>query len=299
MPFHCDFTNKVSFAIGYLSLDVGHMGVPNTTLVNERHELSKTYDGRSVAEQNSVNVAWSILMDNQYTDLRDTICETQQEADLFRQVVVNSVMATDIMDKELKLLRDQRWSNAFSSSASSTQDEEEPDDVVMNRKATIVIEHLIQASDVSHTMQYWSVYKKWNERLFMEMYQAFKDGRSDKDPSEFWYKGEIGFFDYYIIPLSKKLKDCGVFGVSSDEYYNYAVQNRNEWEKCGMDAVAGYIEKYERRRGGPTKGSGRQRKRHDQNTSNANPAALQVNACNDDVNNEEYEEFPLDRDEYD
>ena len=28
---------------------------------------------------------------------------------------------------------------------------------------------------------------------------------------------EIGFFDFYIIPLAKKLKDCGVFGVSSDE----------------------------------------------------------------------------------
>jgi hypothetical protein len=32
-----------------------------------------------------------------------------------------------------------------------------------------------------------------------------------------WYKGEIGFLDFYIIPLAKKLKDCGVFGVSSDE----------------------------------------------------------------------------------
>jgi hypothetical protein len=31
-----------------------------------------------------------------------------------------------------------------------------------------------------------------------------------------------------IIPLAKKLKDCGVFGVSSDEYYNYAIQNHKE-----------------------------------------------------------------------
>jgi hypothetical protein len=33
-----------------------------------------------------------------------------------------------------------------------------------NRKATIVIE-LIQASDVSHAMQHWHVYQKWNARL--------------------------------------------------------------------------------------------------------------------------------------
>lgn len=31
-----------------------------------------------------------------------------------------------------------------------------------------------------------------------------------------------GFFDFYIIPLAKKLKDCGVFEVSSDEYLNSA-----------------------------------------------------------------------------
>jgi hypothetical protein len=29
------------------------------------------------------------------------------------------------------------------------------------------------------------------------------------------------------------LKDCGVFGVSSDEYLQYAISNRNEWEAKG------------------------------------------------------------------
>ena len=63
------------------------------------------------------------------------------------------------------------------------------------------------------------------------------EGRSDKDPTDFWYQGEIGFFDYYIIPLAKKLSECGVFGVSSDEYLNYAMMNRNEWEKKGSGMV--------------------------------------------------------------
>lgn len=95
-----------------------------------------------------------------------------------------------------------------------------------------------------------------------------KAGRGG-DPSEFWAKGEIGFFDFYIIPLAKKLKECGVFGVSSCkyavtvatylsesinpyaphaqttsifihdyvptavEYLNYAIQNRDEWAEKG------------------------------------------------------------------
>lgn len=28
---------------------------------------------------------------------------------------------------------------------------------------------------------------------------AYRLGRADKDPSEYWYKGEMGFFDFYIV----------------------------------------------------------------------------------------------------
>jgi hypothetical protein len=86
---------------------------------------------------------------------------------------------------------------------------------------------------------------QWNERLFEEMLKAYLEGRSATDPSESWYKGvrclyrmhqrflvvsssagltcvdwglliflavdqELGFFDFYIIPLAKKLDSCGV-----------------------------------------------------------------------------------------
>lgn len=83
-----------------------------------------------------------------------------------------------------------------------------------------------------------------NERLFCELHKAYADGRSDKCPAEGWYDGELGFFDFYIIPLAKKLAECGVFGVSSEEYLNYAVANRAEWEVKGRSIVAGYMEKY-------------------------------------------------------
>ena len=86
-------------------------------------------------------------------------------------------------------------------------------------------------------MQHWQIYRKWNERLFEEMYKAYREDRAGADPSEFWYQGEIGFFDFYIIPLAKKLAECGVFGVSSDEYLNYAQKNRKEWEAKGQDVV--------------------------------------------------------------
>ena len=108
------------------------------------------------------------------------------------------------------------------------------------------VTYISWASDVAHTMQHWHVYIKWNERLYAEMYKAYIEGRADKDPTDSWYEGEIGFFDFYIIPLAQKLSECGVFGVSSDEYLNYAIMNRNEWEKKGKDVVANFVKKYKK-----------------------------------------------------
>lgn len=224
--------------------DVDHQGVPNSTLVEEDGDLAKQYNGRSVAEQNSVDIAWGLLLEPQFSILRDTICATDTELVRLRQLVVNSVLATDIMDKDLKQLRNERWEKAFSSdSKDNTEDEQNR----INRKATIVLEHLIQASDVCHTMQHWHVYRKWNERLFEEMYLAYKVGRAKVDPATFWYNGELGFFDHYIIPLTKKLSECGVFGVSSDEYLNYALRNRKEWEQRGEAIVAEALERVQRK----------------------------------------------------
>lgn len=43
------------------------------------------------------------------------------------------------------------------------------------------------------------------------------------------------------IPLAKKLKDCGVFGVSSDEYLNYAMINRRKWAEEGDEITAAMV----------------------------------------------------------
>eukprot|EP00980_Cylindrotheca_fusiformis_P020351 scaffold7354_cov93-Cylindrotheca_fusiformis.AAC.4 len=233
------------FAVVFSAIihDVDHPGVPNTQLVKENTKSAQIYK-KSVAEQNSVHLAWDILMSDKFSALRACIYQTESELRRFRQLVVNTVMATDIVDKELQALRKARWEEAFSNVKSATTESLDEDVVSEDRKATIVIEHLIQASDVSHTMQHWHIYKTWNEKFFMECYGAYKGGRADSDPSENWYKGEIGFFDFYIIPLAKKLDSCGVFGVSSDEYMNYAKSNRDEWVREGEAIVQAYIAKY-------------------------------------------------------
>lgn len=201
--------------------DSDHRGVSNAQLIVEEPAMGDFYRGKSVAEQNSLDLSWSLLMSPEFSDLR--VCMFGNTADMlrFRQIVVNVVLATDIFDKELNNLRKERWNEAFQEGQKCSNFNE--------LRATIVIEHMyvlqsnvhvimilpsrswnpslsvsdflpfryfsIQASDVAHTMQHWHVYRKWNERLFTEMYQAFRAGRMAKDPSTFWYQGEIGFFD--------------------------------------------------------------------------------------------------------
>ena len=44
------------------------------------------------------------------------------------------------------------------------------------------------------------------------MYSAYRDGRSEKNPAEFWAKGEVGFFDFYIVSLYSGV-ECGNAGM--------------------------------------------------------------------------------------
>jgi 3'5'-cyclic nucleotide phosphodiesterase len=222
------------FAIVFSALvhDVGHTGVPNTRLALENPQIAEKYSNRSIAEQRSLDIAFDLLKHPNFRNLRNSIYTTEAECARFRKLVVNSILATDIASKEMKSLRDSRWKATFEMA------EDYPlQDQLMDRKATIVIEHIIQASDVAHTMQHFIIYQKWNERLFQELYFGFLEGRMDKDPTVGWYEGELWFFDNYIIPLAYKLKECGVFGVSSHEYLHYAEQNRHEWELRGETIV--------------------------------------------------------------
>lgn len=244
------------FAIVFSGLihDVDHKGVSNLQLSKEEPSLASRYRYKSIAEQNSVDIAWELLMSSSFDTLRQALFPTLSDLLKFRQVVVNTVLATDIFDKQRADSRKERWNRVFGGGeGKDTCDTNPPSPkegegstevsvVSQNTRATIVLEHIIQASDVSHTMQHWHVYIKWNRKLFEELHLAHKKGRMEADPAAFWYTGELAFFDNYVIPLANKLRECQVFGASSDEYLNYALSNRREWEAKGETIVKEMVE---------------------------------------------------------
>ena len=130
--------------------DVDHQGVSNMQLGKEAPDMAQKYHNQSIAEQNSLDMSWELLMSDHFRTHRNCLFATDAEFKRFRQVLVNVVLATDIFDKELNGLRKARWEKAFSPDSAS---QEEFNDL----RATIVIEHIIQASDVAHTMQVNSV----------------------------------------------------------------------------------------------------------------------------------------------
>jgi 3'5'-cyclic nucleotide phosphodiesterase len=267
------------FAILLASLihDVDHCGLSNAQISRMKTPSAIIYKNKSISEQHSMDVAWKVLMDQDFDHLRSCIYTNKFELRRFRQLLINAVIATDIEDLQFKLNRKIRWDKAFGSSDSaaaggssspldelrrsshrSTFDElrrsshHRGDATKIDRKATLVYESIIQAADIAHTMQHWQTYAKFNERLFEEQYVAYLNGHEDQDPAQHWYESELTFFDQHVLPLAEQLKICGVFGPSSsssstisdsgsgggaDEFIGWAKQNRQEWQKHGPALV--------------------------------------------------------------
>jgi hypothetical protein len=145
------------FAVVYAALihDVDHAGVSNEQLIKEGARIAAIYNNKSVAENHSYHLAYGYLMQPEFKALVECICgrDDPAEVERFSSILLNAVLATDVFDKQLKASRDARWAHVFGE-GSAAEDHE----VLNTLKAQIVLEHLIQTSDIIHTMQHVSIF---------------------------------------------------------------------------------------------------------------------------------------------
>lgn len=99
-----DALTQFSCVFAALIHDIDHQGVPNMQLIEEGSELATLYN-KSIAEQNSFDLAWKLLTSEDFDELRRAIYCTRSELLQFRQLVVNSVMATGKCDETSYYLR--------------------------------------------------------------------------------------------------------------------------------------------------------------------------------------------------
>ena len=85
------------------------------------------------------------------------------------------------------------------------------------------------------------VFLDWSECLLEQRYRAYKAGRHNQDPSNYWYQEQLNFLDGVALPLAQKLYDSGVLGEHGHEYRNNVLTNLEEWESRGMDEVQGML----------------------------------------------------------
>ena len=239
----CDPLTHFAMVFAALIHDLEHAGVPNSQLVEERAQVATLYNQTSIHEQASVDTAFEVFMDDKYSKLRSVLFTTEEEFYRFRQIVINGVMATDILNKRVMAKQGVRWGCLFRDAEEDASFSDYEPENEADQKTSIVMERLLVISNIAHTMQHWYVYRKWNEKLFEENYMAFKAGRAEKDPAITWYTDELHFFDTYVIPLASQMRDCGLFDASCDEYLRYAKGNREQWETSGREEVASMVER--------------------------------------------------------
>jgi hypothetical protein len=234
----------IQFSLVFASLihDVDHVGVSNQQLVRESSPIAVLYKHRSVSEQNAVDISWWLLMTAEFEDLRSAIYSDTTEMRRFRQCLVNCVIATDIVDSPMKEHRDYNWNKAFVRQTHLMDWDEK-----RNLQATVIMEAMMQAADAGYCLQSFPLYLKWNQRLFVEMYQAYHAGRADMDPSKTWYTAELAYFDKFLIPLLTRLKTSGMFGGYGETYLRNCTENRDLWKSHGPTIVCEMVESYSRR----------------------------------------------------
>ena len=128
-------------------------------------------------------------------------------------------------------------------SVSNSQDDlEEVDEL----KASVILEVILTAADVAHNLQGWPQMVKWSNRLYMELQQAFLTQRGT-DPQNKWYENQIGFLDFYLLPLALRLEETGVFGETGGNMFAAAVLgNKEQWLEQGSKVTENIVAKGEK-----------------------------------------------------
>ena len=146
----------------------------------------------------------------------------------------------------------------------NSKNAEEPDEL----KMSILLELFLTAADVSHNLQGWGQMVKWSNCLYLELQRALLSGRGT-DPQPNWFQNQvrsmclafdknsiptvspfssripaqIGFLEFYLLPLANRLDETGVFGGFVGKQFAITVlANRDRWVKEGQKVTDHIVE---------------------------------------------------------
>jgi hypothetical protein len=110
-----DPLSQLALVFAALVHDVEHQGIPNRQLAAEDDRLAILYNDQSIAENWSLYIAFSELLQDEFKGLREVMCGPSdgQGYSHFRRMVVNLVLNTDIASPERTQISKSKWKEAF------------------------------------------------------------------------------------------------------------------------------------------------------------------------------------------
>jgi hypothetical protein len=112
-----DPLNQLAMVFAALVHDVEHQGIPNRQLALEDDRLAILYNDQSIAENWSLYIAFSELLQDEFKSLREVMFGTGASIGTnyshFRRTVVNLVLNTDIASPERTQISKSKWKEAF------------------------------------------------------------------------------------------------------------------------------------------------------------------------------------------
>jgi hypothetical protein len=193
-----DPLNSFSLVFSALLHDAGHTGMSNKILKESKHPLSEKYeDGVPTAEKYSIDIALELLYRPEYESLRSAILPNTMSKIEFAKTLFQGILVTDIATPEHIKLNIERYEVSQEEKseydvricplASHVEDvfdgvgldesvkDEYPSEFVITHEGLqkcVKNEHLMLLSDVSHLMQGWENFAKWNFRLCTYFHHA-------------------------------------------------------------------------------------------------------------------------------
>ena len=257
-----DPLNSFCLVFSALVHDAGHTGMSNKILKDTQHPLSTKYnEDVPIAERESISIALEILFRPGFDTLRSAILPDVLDKILFTKTIFQGILVTDIATPGRVKLGVERFEVAQNEQGQyetrlcplathlqevcdgvGLDDEvkaEFPGEFVITHSGLqkcVRNEHLMLLSDISHLLQGWENFSKWNFRLYKELMACFKNGQCD-DPRSGWYQGQVGFYEHYILPLAKRSK---VFFKEdfADAPYENGLRNLQLWITHGKKATS-------------------------------------------------------------
>ncbi|CAH8575523.1 unnamed protein product [Heterobilharzia americana] len=197
------FSDLETFAIFFACSihDVDHPGLTNQYLINTSHKLALLYNDISVLENHHLHVAFKLISTEKECDFTQFL--TNQQKQLFRKMVINLVLSTD-MSKHMSLLADLKTTvekqralqgNVISLDSYSARMQ--------------ILECVIHAADLSNPTKPLEIYQEWVSRIMEEMFRQGDQEREfgieispmcDRETACI-YSTQIGFIDFIVYPL--------------------------------------------------------------------------------------------------